>query len=109
MTAAHSDRRRHKRQSHPMAIELIVADRPILARLGDISQGGLRFQVDPESLDYIADKIDAVRLYGSGPLAIRVVWGFYDGTIGAVFENPAAALPVVTRILDEHAEYAEAS
>lgn len=109
MSTEQPDRRRHARQSRAVAIQIIVGERPILAQLGDISLGGLRFQVDPENLNLVTDTLHAVRIDGSDPLSIRVVWGLYDGTIGAVFENPAAAHPVVTRVLAAHGEYTAAT
>lgn len=108
MSNTQKERRLHARQPHALPIEIIVGERPILARLADISPGGLRFQVDPENLDFVTQNITAVRLDGSDRLAIRVIWGLYDGMIGAVFDNPAAARPVVVRLLAKHREYVAA-
>ena len=83
----------------PGAFHVLVDEVSYPAELSDLSTAGLQARLDAMTFDEIRERIDGVRFGTRPPLAIRLQWGFFDGTFGAAFRDRLAAAPVVEEII----------
>ena len=106
MTENAQDRRDMPRVEMPLAFDVLVDERSYPAELFDISAAGLQARLDPVTFDEIREKIDGVRFSKGPPLAIKLHWGFFDGTFGASFKDRPMAAPIVEEIIASCSEAA---
>ncbi|PIE06405.1 MAG: hypothetical protein CSA74_12650 [Rhodobacterales bacterium] len=103
MTDEMNDRRQTFRHQGSGSFRVLVDEQSFPAELSDISPAGLQGRIDAMTFDEIRERIDGVRFGMSPPLAIRLQWGFFDGTFGATFTDRLMAEPIIAKVIESAA------